>query len=222
MTLEETMARSVLPPDPRRFQSIFPTTGIMQKAPLDMNKFQGVSDMSRIDETTNDEQDQEYIDQVNEDKENAIIKLLRSIPTPGNLLLNMLPEQDPRATGIRNFYRPYEGLTSSNSIASGIMKGYNPVSGGFLNMITGGKFGKPTQYGLAGAMQRRIENILGRRAPQTDASRAKVEELRNLQRLEIQDRVNRGESLGSIGRSTFTGPGMAFEKQDSGTGKGPR
>jgi len=197
-------------------------TSIMQQAPLDMNKFEGVSDMSIIDETTNDEQDQEYIDQVNEDKENGIIKLLRSIPTPGNLLLSMLPEQDPRATGIRNFYRPYEGLTSSGSIASGIMKGYNPVSGGFLNMITGGKFGKPTQYGLAGAMQRRIENILGRRAPQTDASRAKVQELRNLQRLEIQDRADRGESLGSIGRSTFTGPGMAFEKQDSGTGKGPR
>jgi len=34
MTLEETMAGSVLPPDPRRFQSIFPTTGIMQQAPL--------------------------------------------------------------------------------------------------------------------------------------------------------------------------------------------
>jgi len=33
MTLEETMAGSVLPPDPRRFQSIFPTTGIMQQAP---------------------------------------------------------------------------------------------------------------------------------------------------------------------------------------------
>ena len=34
MTLEETMAGSVLPPDPKRFQSIFPTTGIMQQAPL--------------------------------------------------------------------------------------------------------------------------------------------------------------------------------------------
>ena len=31
---------------------------------LDMNRFQGVSDMSIIDETTNDEQDQNYIEQV--------------------------------------------------------------------------------------------------------------------------------------------------------------
>tara|TARA_R100001163_G_scaffold54538_1_gene41856 strand:- start:45 stop:914 length:870 start_codon:yes stop_codon:yes gene_type:complete len=187
---------------------------------LDMNKFQGVSDMSIIDETTNDEQDQNYIDAVNKNKESGIMKLIKFL-IPGSSLGNFLPTQDPRATGIRNFYRPYEGLTSTGSIASGIMKGYNPVSGGFLNMITGGKYGKPTQYGLAGAMQRRIENILGRKAPQTDASRAKIAELRNLQRAEMEDRFDRGESLGSIGRSTFTGPGMAFEKQSGGvSGKG--
>ena len=88
---------------------------------------------------------------------------------PGSSLGEFLPKSDPRAVGIRNFDRPYEvGLTSTGSTASGIMKGYNPVSGGFLNMITGGKFGRPTNYGLAGAMQRRIENIIGRKAPQTD------------------------------------------------------
>ncbi len=187
---------------------------------LNMNRFQGVSDMSVIDETTNDEQDQNYIDAVNKNKESGIMKLIKFL-IPGGNLLNFLPKSDPRAVGIRNFYRPYEGLTSTGSIASGIMKGYNPVSGGFLNMITGGKFGKPTNYGLAGAMQRRIENIIGRKAPQTDASRAKISELRNLQRAEMQDRSDRGESLGSIGRSTFSGPGMAFERRSGGvSGKG--
>ena len=83
MTLEQTMAGSVLPPDPRRFQSIFPTTGIMQQAPLDMNRFQGVSDMSIIDETTNDEQDQNYIDQVNKNKSTGIMDLIMSIAIPG-------------------------------------------------------------------------------------------------------------------------------------------
>jgi hypothetical protein len=122
---------------------------------------------------------------------------------------------------MRNFYGGQYGLTPTGSVASGIMKGYNPVSGGFLNMITGGKYGKPTQYGLAGAMQRRIENILGRKAPQTDASRAKIAELRNLQLAEMTDRYDRGESLSDIGRSTFTGKGMAFEKQSGGvSGKG--
>ena len=177
------------------------------------------SDMSIIDETTNDEQNQNYIDPVNKNNQNGIMQLIKSL-IPGSMLARMAP-QDPRATGIRNFYSP-EGLTSTGSVASGIMQGYNPVSGGFLNMITGGKFGKPTQYGLSGAMQRRIENIIGRRAPQTDSSRSKISELRNLQRQEMQDRSDRGESLGSIGKSTFSGPGMAFEKQNSGTGKGPR
>jgi hypothetical protein len=152
-------------------------------------------------------------------EESGIMKLLKFL-IPGSFLGNVLPKQDPRATGIRNFYSP-EGLTSTGSIASGIMKGYNPISGGFLNMITGGKFGKPTNYGLARAMQKRIENIVGRKAPQTDISKSRVAELRNLQRAEIQDRSDRGESLGSIGRSTFSGPGMAFERRSGGvSGKG--
>lgn len=54
-------------------------------APLDMNRFQGVSDMSMIDETTNDEQDQEYIDQVNQsnNKFGGIMDLIGSIAIPG-------------------------------------------------------------------------------------------------------------------------------------------
>ena len=214
--LIEENQKKTNPFDPRNFQSIFPTnvqTGIRQQVPLQnlgIDTSYGVAN----------EPDEEQVEYLTEQEPSGITKLfefLGKLPTPGNILRNILPEQDPRATGIRNFYRPYEGLTSTGSIASGIMKGYNPVSGGFLNMITGGKFGKPTQYGLARAMQKRIENILGRKAAQTDASRAKVAELRNLQRQEIQDRSDRGESLGSIGRSTFTGPGMSFEKRSGGS-----
>ena len=166
------------------------------------------------------EEDVEQVDSLTGEKEESgIMKLIKSL-IPGSNLGNFLPKQDPRATGIRNFYSP-EGLTSTGSIASGIMKGYNPVSGGFLNMITGGKFGQPTNYGLSRAMQKRIENIVGRKTPQTDISRSRVAELRNLQRAEMEDRSNRGESLGSIGRSTFSGPGMAFERKSGGvSGKG--
>jgi hypothetical protein len=67
MNMDEMMYGSVLPDNqfnPTNFQSIFPASGNMQQAPL-MNRFQGVSDMSLIDETTNDEQDQNYIDPVN-------------------------------------------------------------------------------------------------------------------------------------------------------------
>lgn len=54
-------------------------------APLDMNRFQGVSDMSMIDETTNDEQDQEYINLVNQsnNKFGGIMDLIGSIAIPG-------------------------------------------------------------------------------------------------------------------------------------------
>jgi|11_taG_2_1085331.scaffolds.fasta_scaffold50504_2 hypothetical protein len=81
MTLEETMAGSVLPFDPRRFQSIFPpqATGIMKQVPLDMNRFQNVSDMSIIDETTNDEQSQEYIDEIKKSQGGGIAKLFELI-----------------------------------------------------------------------------------------------------------------------------------------------
>jgi hypothetical protein len=151
----------------------------------------------------------------------GIEKLLSYAPFGENSILGRvirsLPQESPEIRGMKNFYGNRYGLTDTGQVASGIMKGYNPVSGGFLNFITGGRFGKPTSYGLADAMQRRIENILGRKAAQTDASRAKVAELRNLQRKEIQDRANRGESLSDIGKSTFSGKGMAFEKKSGGS-----
>jgi len=55
---------------------------------LDMNRFQGVSDMSMIDETTDDEQDQNYIEQVEKSRNplSGILDLLRNIPTPFNLV----------------------------------------------------------------------------------------------------------------------------------------
>ena len=39
------------------------------------------------------------------------------------------------------------------------MAGYNPVSGGFLNTITGGKLGEPTKFGLQAAYNTRIANV---------------------------------------------------------------
>ena len=68
-----------------------------------------------------------------------------------NSAIGMLPEQDPRATATRNFYDDNFGLTSSGSVASGIMANYNPVSGGL--------FGGETQYGLTPAIDRRIAKI---------------------------------------------------------------
>ncbi len=79
-------------------------------------------------------------------KSGGIMDLIMSIAVPGYGFLKNISrgfKQDPRATGIRNFYSP-AGLTSTGSIPSGIMKGYNPQSGRFLNRITSGKFGTTT------------------------------------------------------------------------------
>ena len=118
----------------------------------------------------------------------GIMEILRGLPTPTNLLLNMLPKEDPRATNVRNFYRDRYGLTSSNSLASGIMKGYNPVYGNdFLSKISGGIIPEGG-FGLANAARKRIERIANRKRAQTDASRAKIAEL---QRFAREDTTNR-------------------------------
>jgi hypothetical protein len=78
----------------------------------------------------------------------------------GNILrgIGSLFKQDPRATAIRNYYGNV-GLDSIGRIQSGLMQGYAPVSGGFLNMISGGRYGDPTTFGLQRAYQKRIDTI---------------------------------------------------------------
>ena len=140
----------------------------------------------------------------------GIMEILRGLPTPTNLLLNMLPKEDPRATNVRNFYRDRYGLTSSNSLASGIMKGYNPVYGNdFLNKISGGIIPEGG-FGLANAARKRIERIANRKRAQTDASRAKIAELQKFARADTIERgrfknpevYKNAENLGLIDKKT--------------------
>jgi len=79
----------------------------------------------------------------------------------GLLAKTFLGEQDPRATFLRDYYGGEDGsnLTSTGSIASGLMAGYNPVSGSnFLNKISGGFLPGQT-FGLQNAYDRRIAAI---------------------------------------------------------------
>lgn len=78
---------------------------------------------------------------------------------------NMLP---PSRAGIlqnellgANFMLDNTGriVTNNYNTPEGIMAGYNPVSGGLLNAITGGKMGEPTTYGLDKAYDKRRETI---------------------------------------------------------------
>jgi hypothetical protein len=182
---------------------------------------QGLSQQFKfLPEAYNQSEDVEQVDSLTGEKKFNVLDLLSNfIPGKGigTFLSGILPKDPPEVRRVKDFYARNFGVNKAGSVASGIMQGYNPVSGGFLNYMTGGKYGEPMQFGLGRAMQRRIENILGRKAlPQTDASRAKVEELRNLQLQEMRDRAAGGESLGSIGKSTFSGKGGAFEAKPSG------
>ena len=80
----------------------------------------------------------------------------------------MLPKMDPRQVALRDFY----GYDNVGRVPTGLMAGYNPVSGGFLNKVTGGKFGEPTNYGLQRAYDKRmstIEKTLGKKYGLSDA-----------------------------------------------------
>ncbi len=83
-------------------------------------------------------------------------------------IVGMLPEMDPRQVALRDFY----GYDNKGSVPAGLMEGYNPVSGGFLNTLTGGKFGKEPTYGLQKAYDKRIgtiEKTLGNKYGLTEA-----------------------------------------------------
>ena len=50
-------------------------------------------------------------------------------------------------------------VTNNYNTPEGIMAGYNPVSGGLLNLVTGGKMGEETNYGLDKSYDKRRETI---------------------------------------------------------------
>ena len=114
----------------------------------------------------------------------------------GNVLrgVGSLFQQDPRATAIKNYYG-LNNLSNAGTLQSGLMAGYNPVSGGFLNMITGGRFGDPTRFGLQRAYQKRIDTIKKTLAKkESDVLTARLAELeaekaRELQALQTAQRA---------------------------------
>ena len=102
---------------------------------------------------------------------------------------------DPRQAALRNYY----GYNNIGQVPSGLMQGYNPVSGGGLYTLTGGRFGQEPTYGLQNAYQKRIDTInktLARKYADGDYSGTQLDErLKQLENAKIQesmmlDRVN--------------------------------
>ena len=193
---------------PGTADDVFPFAAANRLQGLDLNRFKGIGSFGVANEE--DEEQVEYLGS----EPSGIAKLLKNFVDKSFSfnLLKGLPKQDPRAINMRNFYGSQYGLTPTGSLASGIMAGYNPISGGLLNMITGGRFGRPTQYGLADAARRRIERIANRKVPQTIASRARIAAL---QEFADRDTINRArQAAPDVYRSAegqgFTGPRGGF------------
>jgi hypothetical protein len=70
-------------------------------------------------------------------------------------ITSLLPERDYRQKTLEDFY----GNIKNGTIQSGLMAGYNPVSGGGLYTLSGGQKGEPPTYGLGGAIDKRIARI---------------------------------------------------------------
>ena len=186
--------------------------------------YSGVGDMRYTTPRTIADQNKVLGQTFTEKKPSGLATLENLMPGSlfGNLLSGIFGKDSPEVRATKDFYAKNYGVNSAGSVASGIMQGYNPVSGGFLNMITGGKYGEPMQVGLANAARRRIENIVNRKAPQTEASRAKIAEL---QRIAERDTINRARTRASdvysrAEANKALGPGGGFStsgsKRDSG------
>jgi hypothetical protein len=102
----------------------------------------------------------------------GIEQLLSKIPTPLGLIkkgIDALGDKLPvNRTAIFQNELLGQGIkldnigrivTDNYNTPEGIMAGYNPVSGGLLNMLTGGAYGEPTTYGLEKSVAERQSNI---------------------------------------------------------------
>ena len=156
----------------------------------------------------------------------GILSLVSGIPGIG-MLANMLPERDYRQTALEDFY----GNIQNGTIQSGLMAGYNPVSGGLLNMLTGGRYGDPTNYGLQRSYQKRIDmirkNLAVNKYKDPDAMRERLEQLEELKRKEAEalqaERDKAAAELESkrIGRrpSAPSGGGVRDDQADRSSGQ---
>ncbi len=121
---------------------------------LDMNRFQGVSDMSVIDETTNDEQDQEYIDQV--EKSNNPLKSIMDF-------IGQFSPMQMIGKGIGAFFNP-KGSDRYRPATAGIY-GYSPRQLNQMNAL-GGYYSEPARA------QRRLENRLANLIERRDSGKS--------------------------------------------------
>ena len=122
----------------------------------------------------------------------------RNLPGIVPALLGRLQNFDSRVRPMKDFYGSRFGLHNIGRVASGPMAGYNPVSGGLLYSLSGGRAGQPTNVGLQRALQKRIDtrtsqktlDRLRKTGADIDAFNRKTKELQDLIKEERQNRID--------------------------------
>ena len=122
----------------------------------------------------------------------------RNLPGIIPALLGRLQNFDSRVRPMQDFYGSRFGLDNIGRVASGPMAGYNPVSGGLLYSLSGGRAGQPTNVGLQRALQKRIDtrtsqktlDRLRKTGADIDAFNRKTKELQDLIKEERQNRID--------------------------------
>jgi hypothetical protein len=92
---------------------------------------------------------------------NKLFQRLTDFKPPSLMLMSeFLPERDPVMDQVSDYFSGLYGLDNIGRIAKGdLMQGYNPISGGGLYTLTGGRLGQEPTIGLDRAYQKRIDTI---------------------------------------------------------------
>ena len=156
---------------------------------------------------------------------------------------NSIPNKDPFGLNVRSGFGNYAEAvgenfdTLSNQLAGRIAEKYgatfDPNTGTFTgpnatlankmtNMMRKKYNFRKDQLAVKNRLDTQIKNIRERKAEEEAAALAIQNKVRLGSNL-IQDKNYKSDpELSRQGREQYTGPGMAFEKRNTGTGKGPR
>ena len=133
--------------------------------PRQMNLFQQRFDQTAPQDLTRVQSDKFGLAQLRDSSKNLVknklFQRLTDFKPPSLMLLSeFLPERDPVMDQVSDYFSGLYGLDNIGRIQQGdLMQGYNPISGGGLYTLTGGRLGQPPTLGLDRAYQKRINTI---------------------------------------------------------------
>jgi len=103
------------------------------------------------------------------------VNLIAGVPISliAKALEAIMPDRDPRQNALDELYDVKNG-----TIQSGLMKGYNPVSGGGLYTLSGGTKGEPPTYGLQEAYDDRIGDVTRTLQDKYDFTKEEIDQIK--------------------------------------------